>query len=288
MQVMCLDNAIKALYSGTLPANALVITIDDGFHSVHRLAAPLLRQHGLPATVYVTTYYVERPNPIFRLAVQYMFWKSRADSYLPPDDIGTTGERFDLSDPAQRERAAWSVIRHGETGCTEDQRHALSGKVGRQLRVPYEDIVQGRALHLMTPAELNTLADFGLTVELHTHRHVFPDDDSLAAKREIEDNRATLRRLMNRAPDHFCYPSGLWTEQQWGWLDAMGVRTSSTCVPGLNSRDTPRHALRRFLDGANIHQVEFEAALCGFSDLLRGLRGRLVAPLHHTQPPGLR
>ena len=34
----------------------------------------------------------------------------------------------------------------------------------------------------------------------------------------------------------------------------------------------------RFLDGANIEALEFEAALCGFSDLLRGLKQAIMTP----------
>jgi peptidoglycan/xylan/chitin deacetylase (PgdA/CDA1 family) len=38
-----------------LPPRAVVLTIDDGYESVHRVALPLLRKHGLPATLFVTT-----------------------------------------------------------------------------------------------------------------------------------------------------------------------------------------------------------------------------------------
>ena len=127
-------------------------------------------------------------------------------------------------------------------------------------------------LHLMTPEELRALADAKVHVELHTHRHTFPSDNQALAEREIADNRAALKRWLSLETRHFCYPSGMWDERQWAWLESMNVKSSTTCVPGLNSHDTPRHALRRFLDGENIHELEFEAALSGFSDLLRGLR----------------
>lgn len=278
LRVLPLDDAVQRLFAGTLPDHTMVITIDDGFHSVYRVAAPLLQRHSFPATVYVTTYYVDHPHPIFRLVVQYMFWKTNRASFVAPAGVVPTLARFDLADAAQRERAVWAVIEHGEQRCTESERNALSAEVGRLLDVPYDSIVASRALHLMTPAEINTLADAGLTVELHTHRHVFSGDDRAAAVREIRDNRAALDRLIQRTPNHFCYPSGLWTEPQWRWLDGLGVRSATTCLPGLNTAATPRYALRRFLDGANIHQLEFEAALCGFSDLLRVIREKLSNP----------
>ncbi|HEX6708674.1 MAG TPA: polysaccharide deacetylase family protein [Albitalea sp.] len=41
-----------------LPRRSVVITIDDGYESVHRYALPLLRKHGFPATLFVYTDFV--------------------------------------------------------------------------------------------------------------------------------------------------------------------------------------------------------------------------------------
>ena len=80
MRVIPLDEAIDRLYARSLPDRSTVITIDDGFHSFYELAVPCLKRHGFPAIVYVTTYYVHKAAPIFRLVVQYMFWKTKRKS----------------------------------------------------------------------------------------------------------------------------------------------------------------------------------------------------------------
>ncbi|MDN3920014.1 polysaccharide deacetylase family protein [Roseateles violae] len=41
-----------------LPRRSVVITIDDGYESVHRYALPLLRKHGFPATLFVYTDFI--------------------------------------------------------------------------------------------------------------------------------------------------------------------------------------------------------------------------------------
>ena len=41
-----------------LPKRAVVITMDDGYESVHRHALPLLRQYGFPATLFVYTDFI--------------------------------------------------------------------------------------------------------------------------------------------------------------------------------------------------------------------------------------
>ena len=270
VQVLPLDDAVERLYAGALPDHALVITVDDGFRSVHRFAAPALQRHGMPATVYVTSYYVEHPNPIFRLVVQYMFWKTRRQTLELKGVPWSADAVINLTDSKCKEQAVWDCIRHGEAKCTEPERCDISRQLGGLLEVPYEDIVRSRILHLMTPEELRGLAVANIDIQLHTHRHVFPTDDMVRAEKEIADNRAALRRLLGDGEfNHFCYPSGSWDKRQWEWLEAMKVKSSTTCLAGLNSRATPRHALRRFLDGENIHPLEFEAALSGFSELIR-------------------
>jgi len=270
--VLPLNEAVERLYSHSLPKHSVVITIDDGFHSVHRCAIPCLQRYGYPATVYVTTYYVENPNPIFRLAVQYMFWKTRKQELVLKNPSWSESRVVNLSNHHQANQAMWDCINHGERECTEAMRCAICKELGELLETPYDGIVQSKILHLMTPEELRSLATAKIGVELHTHRHVFSGDTQSLAECEIADNRNALKRWIVADTHHFCYPSGLWDERQWAWLDNMQVKSSTTCLPGLNSHLTPKHALRRFLDGENIHQLEFEAALSGFSDLLRELR----------------
>jgi hypothetical protein len=76
--ILTLEQASRLLVKGGLPPNAVVITIDDGFYGVLKLAAPMLKRHEFPATLYVTSYYSLKGTPVFRLAVQYIFWKTTA------------------------------------------------------------------------------------------------------------------------------------------------------------------------------------------------------------------
>lgn len=273
MRVLPLDEAVERMYAGTLPRDAVVITIDDGFCSVHEKAAPLLERYGFPATVYVTTYYVERPNPVFRLVVQYMFESTTRPLVVLRGVRWSVDRTIDLADRVERDRAAWECIRYGERQC-EEERVAICERLGQLLGVPYDRIVASKALSLMTPGQLAALERSGIAVELHTHRHVLPATERTAAVGEIIENSMSLWRLTGRDCRHFCYPSGMFDERQWPWLDELGIRSSTTCLPGLNTARTPRHGLRRFLDGANIDQLEFEAALSGFSDIVRGVAGR--------------
>jgi peptidoglycan/xylan/chitin deacetylase (PgdA/CDA1 family) len=57
-RVVALDTALDELAAGN-DAPKVVITFDDGFVDVYRTAWPLLREVGLPFTLYVTTAYLD-------------------------------------------------------------------------------------------------------------------------------------------------------------------------------------------------------------------------------------
>ena len=64
--VVSLDELVAALErGGKLPPRALAITFDDGYADNHRLALPVLRALGLPATVYVATGSVSDAAPFW-------------------------------------------------------------------------------------------------------------------------------------------------------------------------------------------------------------------------------
>ncbi len=269
--VLPLDEAVARLYSGTLPPDSVVITIDDGFDATRTLAAPVLAKLGLPATVYVTSYYVERNAPVFGLVVQYLFWKTRKAILSIRQQPWLADADVNIEDRSIRLRVQDELISYGERS-TETERRALTVWLADALEVDLEAIERARKLHLMSPQQLAELQGLGISVQLHTHRHRCPIDDETVVREEVLANRAALSRWCAGPFEHFCYPSGVWHARQSAWLDSVGVKSSTTCLPGFNKSSTPRHALRRFLDGQNLHELEFESALCGFWDLVRPVR----------------
>lgn len=272
--VLPLDEALSRIDHDSLPNCATVITIDDGFPSVYRCAADQLSQFGFPSTVYVTTYHSVKGTPVFRLLMQYVFWKTREREISLSSPLCGFSGQFSLLEPKDRDRVLWGVIRAGEAGCSEEQRVELAAHVSRLLKVDLEPVTRDRIFNVMGGEEIRAAYQTGMDVQLHTHRHRFPTDAPQAIK-EIADNRAVLEPLVGKSLRHFCYPSGVWSREHWAALNAAQVASATTCEPGLNYPGTSKLALKRFLDGEDVSQIEFEAELAGFSELLRRVRARL-------------
>jgi peptidoglycan/xylan/chitin deacetylase (PgdA/CDA1 family) len=273
--VVTLDEALHRLARGQSNLRDVVITIDDGFGSVLGIAAPLLRAHGFPATLYVTSYYSQHAKPVFRLAVRYMFWKTLVTELACGELLACWGgQGLARADDALCER----LVQYGEAELDEQGRFRLLDVLGRATGVSLDWIVDSRCLSLLDAAELGRLSDFGIDIQLHTHRHRFPFEDE-ALTDEIVRNQEFLAACAGTHGKHLCYPSGHWHSDFWPVLRRCGVVSATTCDPGLNDAATPSLSLCRFLDGEHLSELQFEAELCGYKQLLRDAamlaRGRL-------------
>lgn len=272
--VLPLDEAVERLGRGTLPPNAVSITIDDGFFSVLDKAVPVLERYGLPSMLYVASYHVEKGTPVFGLTIQYMLWKTaKRIVHIDHDRWGLRGT-YDLADPTVADALCSQLIAFGETECNEDQRQAICYDFGELLGISYQEIVESRRFGLLTPAELVRVHSGGMAIELHTRRHRICGDDEREVVAEIAENARDLHAILPKRYAHFCYPSGGWQPKHLAWLQEAGVATATTCDAGMNTADTHRLALYRFLDSDAYPNILFEAELSGFNELLRVVSGR--------------
>ena len=244
MNVVSLDSAVKALSKNKNPDHALVITFDDGWHST-LLAASVLKDFGFPSTVYVSTYYVQKQNSVFNVIMRYLFYKA-----------GRTG------DPQCQELL--------EQGASLDlaTHEKLIRETALRLGVELASIEAQRMFHFMNEKELRTLRKSEMNIELHTHRHLFPLDHELAMA-EIRDNREALESIDSGPYQHFCFPSGIFQDSQLPWLAAAGIKSATTTLPGFNSAQSPVLKLNRHLDRDKQSDIEFEAEICGVTELFR-------------------
>jgi peptidoglycan/xylan/chitin deacetylase (PgdA/CDA1 family) len=258
-RVLSLDEGLRRLWAGELPPRSVVITFDDGFYDFAAKAVPVLQEFAFPATLYLTTYYVDYQRPVFNLIVPYMLWKQRK---LPN---GTA-----LASEAEAEAYARQVIAQAEKdGATAAQKDGVARSLASQIAFDYDAALQSRLLHLMTPQETQAvIADGSITIEGHTHRHRTPEDVDLMT-REFRQNNDRIQEITGRRPIHFCYPSGVFRRQYFPLLEQEEYRSATTCELGIASKNDEPYLIPRLLDHMQLTGMQYDAWLSGLYALGR-------------------
>lgn len=267
--VVPLTSAVELLSSRKLPDLPVVITIDDGWQRTLQYANPLLKAKQYPFTVYASTYYSKKETPVFNLVLQYFFWKTR----IKVDSTQLKRLGIDCSGKEETDDLIRKIQNHAESKLDNISRYKLLIDLGELLNIEFSVIDRSKRFHLLTSEEIEEMDLAGVDFQLHSHRHRWPLNEQNALK-EIQDNRSFLKKLVSKKNqlDHFCYPSGFYKISQFNFLEMAGIRSAVTCETGFNYPDTHPYRLYRFLDGENISQLEFEAEMSGFLELLRNIR----------------
>jgi len=263
--VLPLAEGVQRLYDGTLPPRSVVLTIDDGTYDAYRLAFPMLKEFGYPATLYLTTYYSEFQRPVFDVMLAYLLWKgSRKKTLMLPDLYGDPLLLDDQSrDIAVRRVKAYAIQRKLSSG----EKDGLLALIAQRLDLDYEALCRKRMLHIMTREEARELAEAGFDVQLHTHRHrVYRRPERL--QDEIAENARRVTAIRGTAARHFCYPSGVYLPEFEETLSTCGIESAVTCWPGLAARGTGPLRLPRLIDSGCLKAAEFTGWLSGIASFL--------------------
>jgi peptidoglycan/xylan/chitin deacetylase (PgdA/CDA1 family) len=271
--VLHFSEALELLYRRDLPPRSVAITFDDGTYDFLRQAYPRLKEHGFPATVYLTTYYSEFPYPVFNLMCSYMIWKARDRGTVNLSEFGVA-EPVALGSPEARQDAANHVVQWADRQeMNSERKDQIAACLAHRLHIDYEELRAKRILQLMNQQEVKQLSKAGVDFQLHTHRHRTPASEELF-RQEIRENRAWISRAVGLVGKHFCYPSGVYRREFLPWLSSEQVVSATTCETGLA---TPRHhplLLPRFVDTTGRTDLEFESWVNGVANFLPSWKRR--------------
>jgi peptidoglycan/xylan/chitin deacetylase (PgdA/CDA1 family) len=263
--VLPLSEAVDRLQSRSLPPRAVTITFDDGLQDFYSVAYPIIESFGFPVTLYLSTYYVEYNRPVFDVMCSYLLWKGRARQSLEWPEVLPAPLVLD----AAGRQAGSGLIREVaiSRNLSAQEKDRMLAELAERLGIDYEDLCRRRVLHLVTREEARALAVRGVDLEYHTHRHrVYQDREKMFA--ELRDNRSRLESYTSHPPQHFCYPSGLYLPQHVEYLAAYGMRSATTCLPGMCTARTNTLLLPRLVDTTGVSELEFRAWLAGTASLL--------------------
>lgn len=196
----------RSMEQGTHLHKAFVITLDDGYADSLDVAAPILEEYGVPATVFVSTGMIGKP--FWWCEVQYLVENAPE---LPAEiSFEAAGRRFrwsrkDISAGA-RARLLQSFRKLFRRLPFESQEDALA-KIRDSFKRKGDDESDVRG---MTAEEIAILANMGnIEVGSHLVTHTSLNQLSEDAQRaELRESKERLEEIIGRQVQSFSYPNG--------------------------------------------------------------------------------
>lgn len=278
-QVLTLDAYVDALLDGSARAlrRSVVFTVDDGARDFYLHAFPVFREFGYPATLFLTTDYIDR---------RLFLWWHRVEHALGR----TTRTRFDLSglglgvtraDTAEDRQALASPIITRLKQIPNAEKLEFIDRFVRDAGVDESHQPTGRYTPLSWD-EIETMAPHGISFHPHTRSHpVLSRIGREETAAEVGESRAVLVERLGTPADIFCYPNGRWDDIDAETIEVLreaGYRAAVTAVPGFDRPGPDLHPflLRRYSLPAD--SATFAQYVSGLEGLKERLRGRSPTP----------
>ena len=249
-----LEELIEAAAAGRIPDGAVAVTLDDGYLDALGAASTILVETGVPATFFVNTDRLHEEHERFWDVLERLFLTERV---LPPRlAVDAGGQRLDMPTTTDAERAeALDELNRVAWPLAAADREQLLADIVRWSGVRCGP----RATHrVMTGAEIRALASRpGHSIGAHTTHHlaltVQPPETK---RREIEDDKQALERLLERPVHLFGYPYGDVDAATIRAVREAGFRAAVTVEPGRFTAGTNRFLIPR-LEISTRHRGRF-------------------------------
>ena len=240
-RVMTLGEAIDHLAQGSLPQRALTITFDDGYADNARVALPILQRHGLRATFFVASGFVDGGRMWNDTVIECIRRCDAATIDLAGFGLGSVA----LGDAGQRRQAIAALLPRLKY-LPPEQREAAIVRLQSACgvdRLP-DDL-------MMRSTEVRALHAAGMEVGAHTQNHpILTSLTPAAAEDEIVRGRAELEAMTGACVDVFAYPNGQpgvdYDRTHVDIVRRLGFRGAVTTAPGVARAGDDPYQLPRF------------------------------------------
>jgi peptidoglycan/xylan/chitin deacetylase (PgdA/CDA1 family) len=261
-RVLALEEALDGLYSGTLPDRAATLTFDDGCRSILNNAAPMLRDIGIPAAVFLAT------GPIGTAETLWpdQLWLSFARTNLPEVDLRAIGlGTLSLRTAADRGAAFVAAVERYKD-LPDGAR--IEGVTSLVTTLAPESDGDAGPFRLLSWDEAQELASDGqMTLHPHSVTHaILSRCSDEKVEHEIFESCTAVERVTGRPPTIFAYPNGRaqdFDERSKVALRRRGIRWALACTYGFAHHNSDPLALPRIGIGSDVSFARFRLIVSG-------------------------
>lgn len=241
--VLPLDEAVRRLSAGTLPARSLAITFDDGYADNHDVALPILLRHGITATFFIATGYLDGGR-MWNDTIIESLRHTALDAIDLRDVHGPSLGTHSLRTLGERRAAIDAIIPKVKHLPAAHRQLAADAIAQRAKAVLTNDL-------MMTSDQVIALHRGGMQIGAHTVTHpILALLGAEEARAEIVASRQSLEHLLGAPVRLFAYPNGQpgqdYSAQTVAIARAAGFDAAVTTAWGSSDSRTDRFEIPRF------------------------------------------
>lgn len=200
--VINMSQLLMHLEQGNLPERVLVLTFDDGHYDFYTNAWPVIKQHGLTATLFVTTNFIDQQTWLWPDLLRYLLMNAK------PGEVAFEGLGAVSISPANI-LATWNKLGDFCLELSSEDRNTFIENMASQLEISIPENPQAPFTPTTWP-QLSEMITEGLDVGSHSVTHPILSKikpDQLLS--ELIASKERIRAMLDIDAIGICYPNGM-------------------------------------------------------------------------------
>jgi peptidoglycan/xylan/chitin deacetylase (PgdA/CDA1 family) len=263
--LIAFDQLVKSIRLGESPPdNAVIITVDDGYQDFYLFAYPILKKYSAPATVFLTTEFVEGNIWLWHDIINYSLIRTK-NNYL---DLDIENKKIRLpvnsntSNMGQLKKQLFDTC----TSLANEKRLQLLNNIVKELKVDLPEKPPKEYSSLQW-SQIIEMAQNGISFGAHTCNHpILSRINYEEACYEIYKSKSKIEDVLQKEITTFSYPNGKkddFTMETKQIVKMACFHTAVSSIYGLNDKTTDMYELKRIPIGGR-NRIYFHQDISGF------------------------
>ncbi len=235
-QIVSIDELFCAIKTGRgFERPSVVITFDDGYLDNYTLAYPVLKKHGVPAVIYLTTGLIGTMGRTWPDQIELALLKTQKESFAMPELFDD--ELIHIRTQHEKEIANRRIAEKLKQ-LWDHERMRFMGMLLAALGQD-EELLNNQERIMLNWSEVQKMANDGITFGSHSHSHPIlsrlPIDE---AKKEILLSKKCIEEHLGAEVKHFAFPNGRaedFSDELRDYCREIGFETVASVTYGTNS-----------------------------------------------------
>jgi peptidoglycan/xylan/chitin deacetylase (PgdA/CDA1 family) len=275
--ILSLDDVHRVLMGQLKIAGKFVaFTFDDGYRDNFTQAYPILKKHGIPFAIYVTTSFLDRTAVLWWYLIEDLLRTHDTLEF----DLNHSRHRYSCGSLAEKEAVFFQLrqlilknLNQAPIGVMQSLWNAYGVDPCRKTA----------ELAMDWQTAIDLARDPLVTIAAHTLNHLrLGELDAETVKHEVLSSKQVLEARIGRAVEHFAYPFGESDDvgaREFEIVRTCGFKTATTTRMG-HIFAAHRHHLealpRLMVDGLEEHEAQLDRLFTGYLACVRNKTRRIV------------